>query len=86
MANNWTAQEEKQVSKLTRYQIGQMTLKQLYIAVEYEKFSVEDLVAQAREVATGDELEAVLEHIARYEDETNKTGGSWYQATLTIKR
>lgn len=82
---NWTAKEEKQVSRMTRYQVNQMTLKQLWIAAEYEKFQAADLLAQAHEISEGQELKDIIEHINSFEDETHNKG-SWYRPPPTVRQ
>ncbi len=60
-----------------------MTLAQLYIAAEFEKFAIADLAKRAGEVAESSELETILEHLASFEDDAGT--GAWYNRPATIR-
>lgn len=80
---DWTQKEESQVNKMTKYQVSEMTYKQLWIAAEFEKFSVSDLIEQASTISSEKELQDYIEYINSFEDETRS--GNWYKSPPTVK-
>ena len=72
-----------QTAKVKRMQVSEMTVQNLYLAVEYEKFAITDLLQRANQVAEGNEYDDVVKYIKSFDD-PHLTSGSWHKAPPTI--